>query len=40
MLSMSLGSINHLAASSPFKALSDLGTVKAMLDNPNAEFDI
>ena len=40
MLSMSLGSINHLAASSPFKALSDLGTVKAMLNDPNAEFDI
>lgn len=40
MLSISLGSINHLAASSPFKALSDLGTVKAMLNNPNAEFDI
>ena len=40
MLSISLGSINHLASSSPFKALSDLTTVKTMLQNPGAEFDI
>lgn len=40
MLSMSLGSINHLASTSPFKALSDLTTVKTMLQNPDAEFDI
>ena len=40
MLSMSLGSINHLASTSPFKALSDLTAVKTMLQNPDAEFDI
>lgn len=40
MLSMSLGSINQLAATSPFKALSDITTVKNMLNSPDAEFDI
>ena len=40
MLAMALTSINSLAASSPFKNLSDCASVQKSLLNPNTEWDI
>ena len=40
MLAMALASINSLAASSPFKNLSDCASVQKSLLNPNTEWDI
>lgn len=39
-LSLALNSINELAASSPFKALSDMGQVKQLLADKDIELDI
>jgi len=39
-LSLALNSINELAASSPFKALSDMGQVKQLLADKDTELDI
>ena len=40
LLAISLNNITDLAKSSPFKALSDIGQVKNILEDKNAVFDI
>lgn len=40
LVSVTLESINQLAASSPFKALADIQSVKGALEQPGSTFDI